>query len=89
MSDLKRIIPCLDVDSGRVVKWHEMKIETPRGEGETDLDYERRLRRYSSVFPVRIAIELAPGSIGKLKTQGLREGLKIDCDLDRLKALAE
>ena len=76
-------------DSGRVVKWHQMKMEAPRQEGETEAQYESRLKRYSSVFPVRIAIELAPGSIPRLKTQGLREGLKIECDLEALKALAE
>ncbi len=76
-------------DSGRIVKWHEMKMEEPRREGETERQYEMRLKRYSSVFPVRIAIELAPGSIKELREQGMREGRKVECELDRLKALAQ
>ncbi|MEQ8745796.1 DUF192 domain-containing protein [Pyruvatibacter sp.] len=76
-------------DSGRIVKWHEMKAEPPRGEDESERAYENRLKRYTSGFPVRIAIELAPGQLRELRESGLREGDKVDVDLERLKAMAK
>ncbi len=72
-------------DRGRITAVHKMKKEPPRREDESVRAYERRLKRYPSVRPVRFAIELETGSIERLK---LKPGLTIPLDLQRLKKLA-
>ena len=69
-------------DNQRVVNTHAMTVE-PRRPNEPDMVYEARLTRYSSEGRVRIAIELAGGSIERL---GLAPGDTISIDgLERLK----
>lgn len=70
---------------GRVTTMYRMLAEPPKRSEESQLQYERRLPRYSSRVPVRFAIELPPGSIDTL---GLRVGDAVPIDLDRLKSLA-
>ena len=90
MRDCKTDIDILFLDDGgRIVAWHEMKMEEPKRDGESDVAYESRLKRYSSKFPVRIAVELAPGKLQELRDGGLRKGQKVECDLDALKAMAK
>ncbi len=72
-------------DRGRIVRCHEMKKEPPRGRDESMFDYERRLKLYASLRPVRFVIELRAGSIKRLK---LEPRQTIALDLDRLKKLA-
>lgn len=73
-------------DAGRVVARHEMKAEEPRGAGESDIDYENRLKHYPSRFAARFAVELAGGTLRKL---GLREQDLVGLDLAGLKGRAK
>jgi uncharacterized membrane protein (UPF0127 family) len=83
----------LDV-SGRIVGMHKMVPEPPRSEAEKVLDpgtgvndaYEGRLKKYFSTYPAQFVIELAGNTLDSMK---LKEGEKIDLELDRLKKLAK
>ncbi len=72
-------------DRGRITAVHKMKTEPPRRADESVRAYERRLKLYPSLRPVRFAIELETGSIERLK---LKPGRTIPLDLPRLKKLA-
>lgn len=72
--------------NGIIVALHKMKQERPRRAWETQAEYEARLKRYSSLKPAQFAIELASGSIERLK---LKRGQPIPMDLKRLKSLAK
>jgi uncharacterized membrane protein (UPF0127 family) len=69
-------------DLGRVMTIHEMQPEAPQRVDETQFAYESRLRKYSSRFPTRIAVEVAGGTLRKL---GVKEGDRIEFDLAGLK----
>ncbi|MCH7848771.1 MAG: DUF192 domain-containing protein [Planctomycetes bacterium] len=69
---------------GRIVSMHKMKKEPPRGENESVVDYERRLKRYPSRRPAQFIIELKPGSIDRLKP---KVGQTIELDLPRLRQI--
>lgn len=71
--------------SGRVVALHEMVVEPPQREGESDLAYESRLQRYDSRFKARFAVEVAGGT---LRALGVETGDRIDFDVEGLKARA-
>lgn len=71
---------------GTVTAVHRMPAESPRREGESFAEYDRRLPRYSSRVPAQFAIELPAGSIDRLNVQ---VDQRIDLPLDRLKAMAE
>ena len=78
-------IDILYLDSrGRIVSMHKMKKEPPRGENESVIDYERRLKRYPSRRPAQFIIELKPGSIDRLKP---KVGQTIELDLPRLRQI--
>ena len=51
---------------GVVVALYEMQPEPPRREGETGMQYERRLPEYPSRAPAQFAIELAGGRLAEL-----------------------
>jgi len=51
---------------GVVVALYEMQPEPPRREGETGMQYERRLPEYPSRAPAQFAIELARGRLAEL-----------------------
>lgn len=72
--------------SGRVVAVHEMTPEEPRREGESDMEYEMRLKRYPSRYPAQFAVETAGGRLGAV---GLREGDKVAFDVEGLKRRAQ
>lgn len=76
--------------AGRILSMHEMKTEVARGEGdfagESDQDYNDRLKRYSSRYPATFVIELKPGSI---KSLGLKEGDVAVFDHAALKKMAQ
>jgi uncharacterized membrane protein (UPF0127 family) len=72
--------------SGRVVAVHQMTPEDPRREGESDMEYEFRLKRYPSRFPVQFAVETAGGRLAAL---GLQEGDKVMFDVEGLKRRAQ
>lgn len=63
--------------SGRVVAEHAMLPEEPQGEGESDRDYELRLKRYPSRFSVPVVLEFAGGTNQRL---GIEEGDVIQID---------
>jgi len=71
--------------SGRVLAVHEMKVEEPQREGESEIDYELRLTRYASRFSSQIVIEVAPGTWDRL---GLKEGDMVELDAAGLKERA-
>lgn len=72
MRDCPIPIDIVYVDSGgRVIAAHAMVPEQPQREGESDGDYEERLKRYSSRYACDIVIELQGGMIERL---GLEEG---------------
>lgn len=72
--------------SGRITAMHAMVPEEPRREGESDGDYEERLKRYPSRFAAQFAIELAGGTLPSL---GLKDGDQVDLDVAALKAMAK
>ncbi|MBL8745568.1 MAG: DUF192 domain-containing protein [Phycisphaerae bacterium] len=72
-------------DSGRVVAWHTMKNE-PRNPGESDSDYENRLKRYPSTFAARFAVELRAGTLARL---GVKPGDLVELDTESLKRRAK
>jgi uncharacterized membrane protein (UPF0127 family) len=71
--------------SGRVTAMHKMQIEPPNP-GESDTDYNARLKRYSSRYAAQYAIELAANTFDTL---GLKENDQIKLDESRLKKLAK
>lgn len=75
----------LDAD-GRIVAMHHMPVEEPRRPGETQMEYELRLPRYSSRFNARYAIELRGGMLENLD---LQPGQKIELDTERLEGLTD
>jgi uncharacterized membrane protein (UPF0127 family) len=70
---------------GTVTAVHRMTIEPPRRDDETEREYERRLRRYTSVVPAQFVIELRAGTADRL---GVRVDDRVPLDLPRLKAMA-
>ena len=46
---------------GYVTAMHTMVTEPPRESDESEIEYEDRLPRYSSGYPAKFVIELAPG----------------------------
>lgn len=71
--------------AGRVLVVHEMAVEAPQQQGEADIDYENRLRRYDSRFPAQFALETAGG---RLRTTGLKAGDLVRFDAAGLKRRA-
>ena len=69
---------------GRIGSMHKMKKEPPRGENESVVEYERRLKRYPSRRPAQFIIELKPGSIDRLKP---KVGQTIELDLPKLRQI--
>lgn len=63
--------------SRRITATHAMQVEEPRREGEDLAAYENRLKRYSSRFDAKYAIELKGGTLPSL---GLKTGDQIDID---------
>lgn len=74
----------LDATS-RIVAMHQMEVEPPRKEGESDREYEDRLHPYRSRWPTQFVIEIRGGLLDELK---LEPGQRIDLDTDRLRELA-
>lgn len=70
----------LDAD-GRIVAKHHMPVEEPRRADESARDYEMRLKRYSSRFNARYAIEIRGGLLEELNLQA---GEQIRLDTERL-----
>lgn len=71
---------------GVVTAVHTMAKEPPRGENESEADYELRLKHYSSGVACQFAIEVRPGTFDTL---GIKRGSRIQLDLAKLKAKAK
>ncbi|MCB9848605.1 MAG: DUF192 domain-containing protein [Phycisphaeraceae bacterium] len=72
-------------DTGRVVTMFEMQPEKPQGENESDMQYERRLKRYPSRYPVRFVMEFSGGRLHEL---GVSVGDEVRFDTEDLKRRA-
>ena len=70
-------------ENGTVLSWHAMVPEAPQQLGEEQIAYEIRLKKYSSGYPARFAVEVAGGTFGQL---GLTVGDRIEFDVQGLKA---
>ena len=64
--------------SGEVVAIHEMRPELPHRPGESQREYESRLRVYGSGAPAGFAIETAGGRLGEV---GLQVGDRVVFDI--------
>ncbi|MFG0256911.1 MAG: DUF192 domain-containing protein [Phycisphaerales bacterium JB043] len=62
--------------SGKVISMHAMTVE-PRREGESDLAYEQRLKRYPSFYAAEFAVEVMGGTWEEI---GLVAGETIEFD---------
>lgn len=69
-------------ESGIIVALHQMIVEHPAAFDESDTDYTRRLKHYSSKVPAQYVIELKAGQIQTLK---LAVGDTIPLAFSRLK----
>ncbi len=69
---------------GRIVSMHKLKKEPLRGENESVVEYERRLKRYPSGRPAQFIIELKAGWIDRLKP---KVGETIELDLPKLRQI--
>lgn len=67
--------------TGNITAMHHMPVEAPQTSDESALEYERRLKRYSSRFNARYAIELQGGMLENLD---LQVGQTIDLPTKRL-----
>ena len=87
MRDCVIDIDIIFLDStGRIVAMHHMPIEDPKKPEESMMEYELRLKRYSSRFSSQYAIEIRGG---KLKEMNLMEGQQIDLDTEYLKSIVQ
>ena len=85
MRDCYFDIDIIFLDSaGRIVAMHAMKVEEPRREDESQLQYELRLKKYPSRFNAQYVIELKGGM---LETLDLEEGDQIKLDTEALQAV--
>jgi uncharacterized membrane protein (UPF0127 family) len=73
-------------EEGRITAVHAAKKELPRQPGESEWDYEDRLKRYPSRRPAQFCIEVQAGTIKRL---GLKAGQLVELDVERLSKLAE
>lgn len=71
--------------SGRVVATYTMLPEEPRRQGESESQYEGRLKRYESRFASQFVVELAGHTLDGLK---VKEGDKVEFDLEGVKKRA-
>ncbi len=70
---------------GTVTALHEMPVEAPKSNQESEFAYEQRLEHYWSHGPARFAIELASGEINRL---GLRVNDRIALDTSLMRSIA-
>jgi hypothetical protein len=87
MRDCLIDIDIIFLDStGRIVAMHHMPIEEAQKPDESDLQYELRLKKYSSRFSAKYAIEILGG---KLETMNLKEGHLIELDTEYLDSIVQ
>ncbi len=87
MRDCLIDIDIIFLDStGRIVAMHHMPIEEPRKPDESQVQYELRLKKYSSRFSAKYVIEILGG---KLETMNLQEGQLIELDTEYLESIVQ
>lgn len=72
--------------SATIVAMHHMPTEDPKRDDETMLEYNDRLKRYSSRFDSQFVIELQGGMLEQLS---LSDGQRVDLDVKRLRSMAK
>ncbi len=72
--------------TGRITAMHAMLVEDPKGDNESQFQYEMRLKKYSSRFNAQYAIEFAGGTLERLN---LSMGDQIELNIDALQAITE
>ena len=72
--------------SGRITAMHHMPTEEPKRADETQNQYEVRLRKYTSRFNARFAIELVGGMLEEL---ALENGQQIKLDTEYLESITK
>lgn len=72
--------------TGRITAMHAMLVEDPKGDDESQFQYEMRLKKYSSRFNAQYAIEFAGGTLERLN---LSMGDQIELNIDALQAITE
>ncbi|MEX0875885.1 MAG: DUF192 domain-containing protein [Phycisphaerales bacterium] len=72
--------------AGRIVAMHAMEVEEPQGPGESQYDYEMRLKKYPSRYNAQYVIELLGGT---LETLDLEEGETIELDTAYLQSITQ
>lgn len=73
-------------EEGRITAVHAAKKELPRQPGESEWDYEDRLKRYPSRRPAQFVIEVRAGTIKRL---GLKAGQLVEMEVERLAKLGK
>jgi len=87
MRDCYIDIDIIFLDSaGRITAMHTMPIENQRTDDESQSEYEQRLKRYSSRFNAKYAIELVGGM---LETLNLEDGQLIKLDTGYLETITQ
>lgn len=87
MRDCYIDIDIIFLDSaGRIIAMHHMPIEEPKASGESQAVYENRLKRYSSRFNAKYAIELVGGMLENLD---LEDGQLIELDTAYLESITQ
>jgi len=87
MRDCVIDIDIIFLDSaGRIVAMHHMPVEPPKTAEETPLQYESRLKRYTSRFAAQYAIEIRGGALEKMN---LEQGQMIELDTEYLKSIVQ
>jgi uncharacterized protein len=87
MRDCYIDIDIIFLDSaGRIIAMHHMPIEEPKKANESQAVYENRLKRYSSRFNAKYAIELVGGMLENLD---LEDGQHINLDTAYLESITQ
>lgn len=87
MRDCLIDIDIIFLDStGRIVAMHHMPTEPPMTSEETAVQYESRLKRYSSRFSAQYAIEIAGGHLERMN---LKDGQLIELDTEYLSSIVK
>ncbi|MFK7759564.1 MAG: DUF192 domain-containing protein [Phycisphaerales bacterium] len=87
MRDCVIDIDIIFLDSaGRIVAMHHMPVEPPRTAEESLLEYESRLKRYTSRFAAQYAIEIRGGA---LESMNLEQGQMIELDTEYLETIIQ
>lgn len=87
MRDCLFDIDIIFLDSaGRIVAMHHMPVEESKREGESQVEYELRLAKYSSRYNAQYVIEINGGELEKLN---IKDGDRIELDTEYLQSITK